>query len=443
MAAEHNMANRIQLRRDTTANWNSVDPVLADGEPGYDIVTNEIRIGNGSNVWSELSANTISGGGASTGNITFSDYTIIGTGNILLQPDVADLSTIPTYLDIYVTLDGTDIHLVGGNSSNLILGEGNAANVRIGSEGNVQIQASPLDSTTYTWTFGSDGDLTFPGNSTITVPESAFLTTKTFSGNVYTEQNQDTNTWELYSEDDTTGPNMAWAWIKESLYTVDTPEVFIETKKGSDGVEHRWTFGSDGNLSTPGEITITANNTHGGAGYTGFLTLTSIQPGVTNPNKYVRTSNIGNLQIVNSNYGTTIFDLSDLGDLRIPGNLRLSVGSQIQSATGTGNVTIEVNDGNNIRAWEFTSTGNIQIPSVQYTDFVNIDATVSNAQTIGQDAYIEFSNFSGEILVNDLLDGYMYKILVGSGTCAVIGSTIRLGQQQLLAYQSQSQAISK
>ena len=177
MAAEHNMANRIQLRRDTTSNWNSVDPVLADGEPGYDIVTNEIRIGNGSNVWSELSANTISGGGASTGNITFSDYTIIGTGNIYLQPDVEDLSTVPTYLDVFVTTagGGTDIHLVGGNSSNLILGEDSAANVRIGSEGNVQIQASPLDSTTYTWTFGSDGDLTFPDGTinsggTVVVP---------------------------------------------------------------------------------------------------------------------------------------------------------------------------------------------------------------------------------------------------------------------------------
>jgi len=165
------MANRIQLRRDTTSNWNNVNPVLADGEPGYDIVTNELRIGDGSTSWSGLSGNTISGGGASTGNITFSDYTIIGTGNIYLQPDVADLSTIPTYLDVFVTTagGGTDIHLVGGNSSNLILGEDNAANVRIGSEGNVQIQASPLDSTTYTWTFGSDGDLTLPGNGDILV----------------------------------------------------------------------------------------------------------------------------------------------------------------------------------------------------------------------------------------------------------------------------------
>jgi len=55
---------------------------------------------------------------------------------------------------------------------------------------------------------------------------------------------------------------------------------------------------------------------------------------------------------------------------------------------------------------------------------VNGNVTMaSNLQTLGLNAYIEFSNFSGEILVNDLYDGFMYKILVGSGKCAVIGST--------------------
>ncbi|CAB4133292.1 hypothetical protein UFOVP257_119 [uncultured Caudovirales phage] len=60
------MANRIQLRRDTTSNWENINPVLADGEPGYDIVTNEIRIGDGSTAWSGLSGNVISGGGGGT-----------------------------------------------------------------------------------------------------------------------------------------------------------------------------------------------------------------------------------------------------------------------------------------------------------------------------------------------------------------------------------------
>ena len=39
------MANRIQLRRDTSANWATINPILADGEPGLEIDTNKIKYG--------------------------------------------------------------------------------------------------------------------------------------------------------------------------------------------------------------------------------------------------------------------------------------------------------------------------------------------------------------------------------------------------------------
>ena len=44
----------IKLRRDTTANWESTDPVLAAGEFGIDSTLNKIKIGNGDDAWSEL-----------------------------------------------------------------------------------------------------------------------------------------------------------------------------------------------------------------------------------------------------------------------------------------------------------------------------------------------------------------------------------------------------
>jgi hypothetical protein len=34
----------IKLRRDTGANWASVNPVLANGEPGYNTTTNQIKM---------------------------------------------------------------------------------------------------------------------------------------------------------------------------------------------------------------------------------------------------------------------------------------------------------------------------------------------------------------------------------------------------------------
>jgi collagen type VII alpha len=90
-------------------------------------------------------------------------------------------------------------------------------------------------------------------------------------------------------------------------------------------------FNSDGGFSTVGNVTgnvnstneviITTDNEHGGAGYTGFITMTSTQANVSNPNKYVRTNVDGNLEIINSAYTATIMSLSDAGNLTVPGGI--------------------------------------------------------------------------------------------------------------------------
>ena len=49
------MGFRIQLRRDTSANWQSTNPVLALGEPGAELDTNNMKIGDGVKTWNELS----------------------------------------------------------------------------------------------------------------------------------------------------------------------------------------------------------------------------------------------------------------------------------------------------------------------------------------------------------------------------------------------------
>jgi hypothetical protein len=41
------METRIQVRRDTAANWNNNNPILAVGEIGYDITNNQLRVGDG------------------------------------------------------------------------------------------------------------------------------------------------------------------------------------------------------------------------------------------------------------------------------------------------------------------------------------------------------------------------------------------------------------
>lgn len=48
------MAVRIQLRRDTTLNWESNNPVLALGEIGLDTTTGNFKIGDGTSQWNDL-----------------------------------------------------------------------------------------------------------------------------------------------------------------------------------------------------------------------------------------------------------------------------------------------------------------------------------------------------------------------------------------------------
>lgn len=44
---------QIQVRRDTAANWTSVNPKLAQGEIGFEYDTGKFKIGNGTNFWND------------------------------------------------------------------------------------------------------------------------------------------------------------------------------------------------------------------------------------------------------------------------------------------------------------------------------------------------------------------------------------------------------
>lgn len=48
------MATKIQLRRDTSSSWTSVNPVLSQGEPGIETNTGMMKLGNGTTAWNCL-----------------------------------------------------------------------------------------------------------------------------------------------------------------------------------------------------------------------------------------------------------------------------------------------------------------------------------------------------------------------------------------------------
>lgn len=48
------MTVRIQLRRDTEANWIAANPILAEGEAAFSLDKNRVKIGDGTKIWSSL-----------------------------------------------------------------------------------------------------------------------------------------------------------------------------------------------------------------------------------------------------------------------------------------------------------------------------------------------------------------------------------------------------
>ena len=48
------MATKIQIRRDTSSNWSTNNPVLSAGEFGYETNTSKLKVGNGTDTWNNL-----------------------------------------------------------------------------------------------------------------------------------------------------------------------------------------------------------------------------------------------------------------------------------------------------------------------------------------------------------------------------------------------------
>lgn len=160
------MTTRIKLRRDTAANWNTANPVLALGEAGYDTTNNKIKVGDGTTAWQDLEYLAGSGGGnANTGNYTFTDDTIANANGMFLE---TDRGTLTLGADIEAPGDSTHFHIAFENSNtvepsaHLYLGDDyNYFKVESGRNG-VKIGSSDGGNPTRVWNFNTDGSLMIP-----------------------------------------------------------------------------------------------------------------------------------------------------------------------------------------------------------------------------------------------------------------------------------------
>ena len=86
MTEGQQMADKIQLRRDTAANWTSNNPTLSQGEQGFETDTSKMKIGDGSTAWTGLDyfADTASGGGSGGGSFEAVASGTLADGSILI-----------------------------------------------------------------------------------------------------------------------------------------------------------------------------------------------------------------------------------------------------------------------------------------------------------------------------------------------------------------------
>lgn len=137
------MAYRIVLRRDTSTNWSSNNPVLLLGEPGYETDLGGMKIGDGETPWNSLSYVTgFVGPTGPTGpnnlsiNSQISNYILeLTDSNSLVEVSSSSSTTItiPDYTSVAFS-PGTEILLVRGGTGPV--GITGATGVTLNSMGN-------------------------------------------------------------------------------------------------------------------------------------------------------------------------------------------------------------------------------------------------------------------------------------------------------------------
>lgn len=208
---------KIQLRRDTAANWSTNNPTPSAGEPCFETDTGKLKIGDGITAYNSL---PYQGGTSDTAVTTDTAQTISGektfTNDIIVEQWNSNVSPVRE----------THIDLSGGNGNNFISAEGTdkAFGMYGSSDTGIQLGTSKLDYTKglsikpSSLTFkssdgkvtdllaGGSGDVTSAGNNTFTGTnifkgkslnvgdDNNYADVASFSGTEYTVGDQENTT---------------------------------------------------------------------------------------------------------------------------------------------------------------------------------------------------------------------------------------------------------
>jgi hypothetical protein len=133
------MATRIQVRRGSTSDWNTADPILNEGEIGYNTTLGQIKIGDGESNWSELFyvVDTSSLGGSLSSYILSTEKSAIGgvaeldaSKNILAPAGIIFEGTADAHETTLSVVDPTaDRTITLPNTSGTVITTGNLSDI--------------------------------------------------------------------------------------------------------------------------------------------------------------------------------------------------------------------------------------------------------------------------------------------------------------------------
>lgn len=450
------MANRIQLRRDTKINWNTVNPVLSDGEPGLEIDTRKIKYGDGTTPWQDLPYAGSSGSSLTDvdGVVTFPGDLLIGT----LWPD-APMPEGDKESVIWAKDDTEYLGLWwGGSQTYPEPGYGPVAGIMIGPNDDSSLTddfamgGSPAgtkislavngDMRTMEWIFDRDGTTSFPNYN--------FPVEHGTAGQVLVDDGDGNLSWG------------AGAGSGNTL-TNDTKTVSL----GSDGILTmppgnettsgwiQWSHASDDLTNVAGAGFVDYFNAYTGLGLTA-PTNTNAEKGIwfgtpadpSSPfqpetsmvfrndtlylpkNGYIKSHDINRVGYANlTTVGTSVtIQTNDEYDWTFGADGTFTVPGEIKTTAGTGAVAVQSNDGSNNFTWNFTTHGAISLPELLSgaQGYGSLDAN-NNVIALTVNDTVDFHNFSGMILVNCHNSGNITLYLCGGGA----GSTAILGSSKI------------
>ena len=301
----------------------------------------------------QTTAYTGGGGGANTGNVTFNNINVIGTGNLNLQPDPANSGS---YLDIFLS-SGPDIHIVASANANLILGKDNQSNVMTSWDGNVYIQS--WDSNTNTqggvWTFDGTGNLGLPAGGSIYSQSS---TPSGAPGNTITLQpagsgvttNQKLLVYPTAADGDhihLTSGNLYETELflgSDNFFAklANTGNFVVQTNDNVSTVA-TYTFGYNGNFNLPGNLTIN-----------GLTSVFGSNTALVQPNDDIPLALIAS----NSNASVSSVWIENLSDIA-NSNIAAVYTPELTSKSVR---IVNGNNASNVYIWDFDNTGYLKLP---------------------------------------------------------------------------------